>query len=316
MKKKGMYFTLMTIAFLFVFLFVFMMPSYKRINERMSVIEMRVDSMNDFVKDLERDVERGIYISSYRALMALEEYIIREGKFLNNTEEMFMEALLYGTVNSTNSTLMIGSTLPQWLENIRLESNKLKINVSMVLHETDIFQTDPWHVVVWTNISFYIDDTAGIASWRREQQIESQIKINSFEDPLYIVYSLGRITNVINATPYQGNYTFKKVKWNVSNLMEHIENSYYVDSGDAPSFLMRFENNLTSSGCCGIESMVNLIKVSEQGLSVHGDSSIIDYHYWTDSGDGDYRINFTPDWVKLDSGHLERYNLTLLNWEI
>ncbi len=89
MNKKGMFFTLMTIAFLVVFIFVFIAPGYKRLGEKMVVTEMRIDSMNDFIKDLERDTERGLYISSYRALLALEASIIVSGDFLDDVESSF-----------------------------------------------------------------------------------------------------------------------------------------------------------------------------------------------------------------------------------
>ena len=49
MKKRGMYFTLLTVAFLFIFIFLFMVPSYRRLGQKMTVIEMRVDAMKVMV---------------------------------------------------------------------------------------------------------------------------------------------------------------------------------------------------------------------------------------------------------------------------
>ena len=314
MSKKGMYFTLITIAFLIIFIFIFMIPSYRRLGEKMMVTEMRVESMNDFLKDLKSDTERGLYISSYRALLALEEYIIINGEFLDDTEASFKEALVNGTVKGINSSLMLASTFPNWVERIEGEASKFNIDANLTINDVKVYQDDPWHVKISANLTFFIKDETDIASWNREDYTETSISIAEFEDPLYIVYSFGRTTNVINITQFEGNYTYKINEiWNVSNLLIHSENSLYTANPDAPSFLMRFEDDLTSSPY-GIESLVNLKKLSDYGLEIYDESSIVDYHYWDEDGNGDYRINFTPSWFKLDANHLAKYNVTGISY--
>lgn len=311
--KKGMYFTLMTVAFLIIFTFFFMIPSYKRFGERMSSIEMRIDSMNDFIKDLKRDTSRGLYISSYRALMALEGYIIQHGEFLQDFDKGFREAILNGTINNTNITLMLFSTFPNWIENIQGKAIKFNIDANITLHDVYVFQNDPWHVTVSANLTFFIRDITEIASWDINETINASISIIGFEDPLYIVYSYGRTTNIINITPFEGNYAYKiNETWNVSNLLIHTEHSYYTPHPDAPSFLMRFENNLESSPY-GIESLVNVEELSDLGLEIREGISIVDYHYW-DEASGPYRINFTPSWFRLDDTHRAKYNVTKISY--
>ncbi|MBW2983809.1 hypothetical protein KY361_01735 [Candidatus Woesearchaeota archaeon] len=314
LHKKGMYFTLMTIAFLIIFVFIFMIPGYKRLGEEMMVIEMRVDSMNDFIKDLERDTERGLYISSYRALLALEEYVIINGEFLDDTKSSFKEALLNGTVQGISSSLMMASTFPNWIEKIEGKASRFNIDANITVNNVSVYQDDPWNVKVSAYLIFSIKDATDIASWDREERTETSISIMDFEDPLYIVSSFGRTTNVINKTGFEGNYTYKiGGTWNVTNLLTHLENSYYAANPDAPSFLMRFENDLGSSPY-GIESFVDLRKLSDYGLEIYDESSVIDYHYWDGDDNGDYRINFTPSWFKLDAGHLAKYNVTGISY--
>lgn len=314
--KKGMYFTLMTIAFLIIFTFFSKVPSYKRFGERMSSIEMRIDSMNDFIKDLERDTSRGLYISSFRALMSLDGYIIQHGEFLQDFDTSFKEAILNGTVNNTNSTLMLFSTFPNWIENIRSNAIKFNIDANITLHDIYVFQNDPWHVTVSANLTFLVRDVTKIASWDINETINASISIIGFEDPLYIVYSYGRTTNIFNITPFDGNYAYNvNGTWNVSHLLSHTKHSYYTSHPDAPNFIMRFENNLGSSPY-GIESLVDLNKLSGLGLDINSESSIVDYHYWDEAGNGNYRINFTPSWFKLDYNHLAKYNVTKISCEI
>lgn len=309
-----MYFTLMTVAFLVIFVFVFAVPSYTRLSGKMMVTEMRIDSMNDFIKDLQRDTQRGLYISSYRALLTLQEYIIINGEFFNDTASRFMEALLNGTVNKMNSSLMSASTFPHWIKQVQEQALKLNIQANITINEVLLYQNDPWHVNVGANLTFFIKDVTDIASWNREEYIETSISIIDFEDPLYIVNSLGRITNSITQTMFEGNYTYKiNDTWNVTNLLTHLENFYYTSNPQAPSFLMRLEGNVSNSPY-GIESLVNLLKLGEQGLEINSESSVVDYHYWNCDYNGDYRINFTPSWFKLDNNHLAKYQVTGISY--
>ncbi len=315
-SRKGMYFTLMTIAFLTIFIFIFMIPSYRRLGEKMTTIEMRVDSMNDFIKDLERDTERGLYISSFRALLSLEEYMIIRGEFIKDTQKSFKEALLNGTINNTNTTLMKLSTFPLWIEKIKEESQAFNIQTNITLHNIALYQNDPWYVSVSANITLFIKDTTDIASWNINEIINTSISIIAFEDPLYIINSYGRTTNIINITSFEGNFTYKVGDvWNIDNLLSHTYNSYYASNPNAPSFLMRLENNIAPSPY-GIESLVNIKRLAELGLEICSTCSIVDYYYWDQVGNGNYRINFTPSWFKLDYSHLEKYNVTELSCEI
>src|SRR3989338_5010589 len=175
--KKGMYFTVMTIAFLVIFTFVFMLPSYRRSTEKMAAVELRVDSMDDFVKGLQRDAGRALYISSYRAVMALEAYILSHGTFLDDSEARFMEALLNGTVEGVNSSLMKDSRLPDWIARIVADSTALNIISNITVLNVEIYQDDPWYITVAANMTFFIQDSTSIASWNINRNIITRISI-------------------------------------------------------------------------------------------------------------------------------------------
>ena len=108
-NKKGMYFTLLTIAFLVIFLFFFTTHTYRRLTDKMFVIESRVMSMNSFLQDVERDLERGLYISSFRAVLSLQNYMTTKGRFYDNIHQSFKESIINGTINTTPVSLMIDS---------------------------------------------------------------------------------------------------------------------------------------------------------------------------------------------------------------
>jgi hypothetical protein len=314
MNKKGMFFTVIAIAFIVVFIFAFTFNVGSRLTNQMQITESRISSINEFILDLERDTERGLYISSYRALLAVEEYIINQGEFVDDVEVAFEELLINGTINGTSLSLIESSTFTQWTSQVSSEGDNFNLNVNVTPLTVNLVQQDPWNVLVTVNVSYYVEDSAQTSSWNYSKGINTTISIINFEDPLYVVNSLGRLTNTIQTTPYEGNYTYESGgNWYVDNLVAHINQSYYAENTNAPSFLMRLENNLSASEN-GIESMVNLKKVSDFGLTIDTDASIIDYLYWNDDNNGNYRINDTVSWVRFDLGHLANYDLTAFSY--
>jgi hypothetical protein len=312
-NKKGVYFTLMTISILSIFLFYFIIQNYKTSDEKMFIIETRVLTMNNFITDVQRDIKRGAYIASYRALLSLEEYVAVNGEFLDNLTKNFKEAFLNGTINNVEMLLMINSTFKNWVSSIKNQGEKMNINTEISYGDIKIFQEDPWSVKTSVNVSIFINDTTGIASFQKQDFIVSTINIIGFEDPLYIVNGLGRLTNTINITPYEDYYTsYNGSHWNVTNLSIHNQEMYYTNNSNAPSFLFRFENK-TSSSPYGIESLVYVPKLSEQALPLY-DKSIVDYIYWSNISTTDYRINYTPEWFKLDQDHLDKYQVQSISY--
>ena len=123
------------------------------------------------------------------------------------------------------------------------------------------------------------------------------ISIIGFEDPLYVVNSHGRVTNAI----IQSNITNFVVGNDVSNLLIHANHSYYAAHNDSPSFLMRLTGDLGNS-TYGIESLVNVDKFLQQGLSIN-DKSIVDFIYFGTKNPESFRINNTQAWFKLNGAH-------------
>ena len=70
---------------------------------------------------------------------------------------------------------------------------------------------------------------------------------------------------------------------------------------------MRLQGIISNSST-GIESLVNIKKFQDQGITAQ-DRSAVDYIYFGTQSTTNYRINGTPVWFKLDSGHLETYGV-------
>ena len=167
-----------------------------------------------------------------------------------------------------------------------------------------INQSSPLDIEYHADILYNVTDLSNTAVFRRTMQISTSIDIVEFKDPVYTVFTNGQIIRAINRTPYEGDYTSGA---STTNLQAHINGLFYTNS-TGPSYLMRLEGNLGNSSM-GIESIVRLPDLQEQGLPVFERSSV-DYIYFGNASPTIYTINNTfEDWFRLDEAHLEKYQV-------
>ncbi len=302
--KKAMIFTMAAVLILLVFLLSYSV--YTIVDDR-KVINKRIDSMNNFIFSLEKDISRQGYISGYRAILSLESYITTSGNFITNSEESVREAILYGTINGTAVNLMEGYKLGDWNSRIQDFGDKMNLFINYTLKNITISQDDPWNIKIDMGIELYIKDEGNLASWNKTEIVSTKVEITNFEDPLYIIKTNGLVANKITKTIY---FPFVEGT-NVSNLLLHVENSYYIESEIGPSFLDRLEGK-TSADPNGIESLVYLPDLSSQGISTK-DKSVVDYIYFSDDNPDSHNIEGMPSWFKIDDSHLGFYNVTELS---
>jgi len=305
LNKKSIFFSITAIALITLTIFSLTIYTKYRLRDKVMVTETRIYSMNNFIDDVEKDMERGIYISGFRALMSMEQYITDNGVFLYDTNSCFEEAFLNGTINNSQMGLMNESTFINWTQRIKEQAIKLDIITDFNISKIIIYQEEPWAVSIAANITLSIEDVKKTASWQRPLYITTNISIQEFEDPLYVINSYGRVTNII----IKSNITNFVVDGDTTKLQEHTNNSYYIESDTAPSFLMRLEGNLSNSSY-GIESLVNLEKFQAQEVPIKS-ISVVDYIYFGTQSTDDCNIKNMPSWFMLDKddppNHLNIY---------
>ena len=302
LSKKSMVFSIIAIALIALTIFSFTTYTSYKLRDKVMVTEIRVYSMNSFIDDVEKDMERGLYISGFRALMSMGQYITNNGTFLYDVDSCFKEAFLNGSINNSQMGLMNESTFINWTQRIKEQAVKLDIMVDFDIHDVIIYQKNPWTANVDVNVTLSVEDIKKTASWQRPLYITTNISIQGLEDPLYVINSYGRVTNTIiktNITDFIGPNN------ETTNLKTHVNNSYYIESNTAPSFLMRLEGNLSDSPY-GIESLVNLEEFQAQEVPLR-DRSVVDYIYFGDQTTTNYNIKYMQSWFKLDEEHLETY---------
>ena len=296
-NRKGMFFTVLVIALLSLFLVSYTI--YSAVQDR-SAISKRIQTMNNFLFSLEKDLERQGKIAGFRIVFLAEDYITRTGNYVSDVDGFFQESFFNGSVYGQENEIMLGARYEDILDSINDKANKINVNISISEPELSVLQEDPWHVALLFSFDLTMQDNTKLASWSKRENIKSLINIENFEDPIYIINTNGKVTNKINRTVYD---SFSRD--DVSNLSAHVTNSYYITSSLAPSFLDRLEGRKTASEN-GIESLVYLPKLSQQGISVQ-QKSVVDYIYFSTENPSSQQVAGMPDWFRLDSEHLNIY---------
>ncbi len=320
-NKKGVFFTFAAIVLAIIILLSFHTYNEYRLKDSMESTEIRIDTMNNFVKDLENNIGDATFIAAFRALLSLEDYMMEYERFMGEEDSPdlatgFKDLFLYGSittgVNTEGMGLMHNNTFLNWTDRMKVQSNKTDIVLKFTVNDVTISQSEPWKVDVSMDINVEAKDKKGAASWTINKAITKKINITGFVDPLYLVNNIhtvgnskSTVNNTIRITPVDpAEDNFK--------LDTHLINSYYIENSNAPSYLMRFENDLGSSAH-GIESLVNLRKLEDAGLPTSSRSAV-DYIYFGTQTAANCRVKKSNyEWFRLDKlpypqNHLDFYH--------
>ena len=300
-NKKGIFFTLTAIFLISLLFFSYSIYSVSKEHES---ITGRVKTLNGYVFSLKEDVERKLFISGFRIIFLHEKRIIEDGVYfsdiISSFNETFFNGTILGEIREGEEALIEGITYGEILSEVNSQASKLNLIVSFNNSNFLIDQVDPWNVRVRLSSDLLIRDRSNLASWNRSEEFSVLIPISNFEDPVYIINTLGRV----NIKFVKSNYTFGP---GVSNLTSHIEGKYYISNTEAPSFLKRFQGDLSSDEN-GVESLVYLPDLSGQGISLK-DKSVVDHVYFSNENPSASAIGGMPSWFKLDNDHLSVYGV-------
>ena len=291
-----MMYTMMAIVLILISMSVFFLSSKYVLRERSLALESRILSTNDFINDLERDLERALYIASFRGLLGMTEYMAQNATYITNMTHNFQDLVINGTIYGNRMKTTNDSYVMLWLQKIDLKARGVGLAVDASDFNIGLRQENPWKITVELNLTLEITDLTGLASWQKADRIVTQIPVVGLEDPLYVIGSTGIISNRITRTPY--TLFVNASNSNVSNLLGHVQSSYYINSSNAPDYLMRMQGQLGASAN-GIESLVDSSSLIVLGL--YENKSIVDYLYWSGSDPPHYGVQGMPNWFRLDN---------------
>lgn len=317
MNRKGLLYISMAVIFVVLFGVLYLAQDSYRLQDREDVITSRAHTMDDFVKNLDVDIDRAAYIAGFRALLGTEEYLSQRGLFFDNRsamEDAFREVFINGSYNGTALAIMQDANFGEYLSRVRTQAAGIGLETSINITDVDLEQVSPWHVHITFEGAFNISNADHQLWWDYEKNFTTDVSIIGLKDPLYTVNTLGRVPITVHEYPLPPTGFVNDSDNDTAVLKGFIQGSYYRASTSAPSFLQRFTNDLSPSPN-GIESLVYLPSLSDQGIVVKEDRSVVDYLYFSTNPDSStdrcsiQNMVFTPDWFRIDAAHLDDYEL-------
>ena len=310
--KKGMFLTLISISIIAAVIIIFT-PSGLDLSKNMPVIKTRVSNVNEYVLDLENVyLENALKATGRKTLIGLIGHVKDNGFFANAVEfeNAFSEVLLHGEYNGNNIGVMDENTYINLIDDIKTTADQtFNVETIFTVNDIKVEQTRPWFIEVEAGITFSV--TSETASWTRDVTIKTEISVENFDDPYYLVNTEGSYINKIRKSDTKFD------EWSDEKVIDFIEDGNYThfEDGQAPSFLMRFYNDISASSCCGIESLVNPNNPSISNKNV----SYVDYLYWSsveNCANPPYtllrvdKIHTEFPNFKFDLNHLAKYKLS------
>ncbi|MFC1730261.1 hypothetical protein ACFL6I_07970 [candidate division KSB1 bacterium] len=297
-SKKAIFFTLISILIVTLFIIYMRIQIDIPMKEKVSVVESRITSMNDFVKSFENVyAPRALYAISHNALHSITIYLNETNKDRLQDQKFFIRDISESFQMAVNESKIIGlgnekvnlpglENMQYWLEQLANKTSEeigVEFNFSIysIRLEQD-YETGPWRVRAVMEMAYSINSSS-IAQWDRQPSqiglITTEFDVDGFIDPYIAVMSDGiliRRINISSTTPRQ-----------ISNLLDFRKilqtESYVFENYTAPSFLARFEGDTSVSHCCGIESFVWPSLVEDAPIldeDVYG-QSYLDFQYWS-----------------------------------
>lgn len=251
-------------------------PSDINLEKDIPVIKARVGNINEYVLDLENvTLERALQASARKALIGLINHVNQTSQFFSSElefKEVFSQVLLNGSYHGNLMGNMTNNTYNDWLTKIRNNAqNTFNVDTFFAVSNVQIYQVKPWFVNVDADVEFNVSSES--VFWTKNVTIKSEISVENFNDPYYLVKTNGAYLNKIRQSGAKFN------EWNVTKVKDFIRDGNYTHFGtsQAPNFLMRFYNDVSASECCGIESIVN----PNNAAISDNDVSYVDYLYWS-----------------------------------
>jgi len=314
MVKKGIFFTMIAIMISTLMITSFVIYNEYTLTNRASMIEIRINTMNNFIEDVDDDIKRSVFTSGFRAIFSITSFASLNASYYDDVKAVFYEAFLNGTMNGTPLSLMENSEFSLWIIKVQNIAEELNIDLNITVNDVTIQHSSPFMLLVRLNASFSVVDKKQTASWNYDRIVEAELPILGFQDPVYVIEPGG--AGVVNTIEISNFTSFVNKDNNTYNLSYQANTSEYTPWTAAPTFLMRLEGNLSASpDGFGIESFVNLVQLQNLELTTKN-KTVVDYIYFSTNNPPKWQVDGMPPWFRLDNlsngtmTHHQKYNVT------
>jgi len=291
LNKKGIFYTFT--AILFIFLTVTLLtPKFNFVKSDSYQFANRLDSMNSFIDNIDSEVKTAIYVSGFRALIALIDDITKTGTFVDDLDYAFEDLMLNGTINNRDSYMMMDNTLISWRDKMVIQAKNIGVDLSINFSDISVYQTNPWEISISVDLEIKAIDQQGIAGWEINTTAFQIIPIIGLNDPVYTIYSGNQINRKINKINFSEH--------NLDNVALQFSEKLYSESIDAPSFVDRLAGRINQKSDYGIESFIDKTELS-YFMVVDLEKSSRDHLYFAGVNTPTYQFSGLPSEFRLDN---------------
>lgn len=293
---KGMYYTLVSIILIGVVSIALFIYSEREYKSQQEIHIESVRNIADYLSRTERELKYATERYTKEAIKMMIEDVKKYG-FLENSTISFKEHFLNGTEEDS---------FLRFIELTESEARTRGISLSLDVIDLKIEHVDPF--ILKTEVLLKVDARNRMrdAFWNYQTTITSFYNIEGEEDPLYIGKSNNYYTQKIYHSPFEILVNDTDNRNDTTNLKKLYQNSYYTMSDDAPSFLKRFEGDLSRDEN-GIESFVRKEKLQ---ISLQQNKTLIDHLYFSTTRTDDVcNVQNMPSEFRIDTTHISRYEI-------
>ena len=306
--RRGAVYTLVSVILLFAVAALFFAHSMRTGHDIQAAVSDRVHGVDAFVTKLDEDSRRAARIAGFRALIAMEQHVTSEGEYFVEPDDAFREIFLTGNYSGTPFVIMENSTFEQYLARVQQEARTQGVLFNASVMNVTLWQASPWAVLVNYTLAFNVTDVRGTASWRVERTFTGEVPVYDLRDPVFSVETLARVQRTIKPSNVSSLVDDVGDANDTSGLMEAFNQSYYFANGRGPSILMRFAGDFSDSPF-GIESLIDINELTDQGIVANTTATVVDYRYFTGVTATACSIQNTTSRLKLGDQDLVPYEI-------
>jgi hypothetical protein len=186
------------------------------------------DQIHQVEKSAELDFERALLAAGKRALIASSDYVIVNGKPLDDGQARLIELMENGSIFSNESLFMHDNTLSHWIDSILGVSSNFQVVLNYSNVSIGTYNGTEMEIAADLNISV----SNGMSGIEKNVAYDIRFTIEKAGDPIYPLNTNGLVTKTINFSPHE--YRGRKI---VSGSLSKGEcyGTVTFDAGDVSS---------------------------------------------------------------------------------
>jgi hypothetical protein len=321
--KKAVLFSLISALFAILFVTIYTQNLHTGTDTAMLATNIRIKVMDVYIGNFEQYIADSSRIAGRNALIGITSERASRGFFASQAafDKAFSDCMKCGLMNCANASsgacMNPSADMASRINNIiNLSAAQLNINTTYAINNITASQKYPFEVVISVDISYNVSDNngdagiGGYAVWHRHSIIQETISIIGLYDPMISIATGSNYTRPV--IMYNGSCQYNSTCWNLTTFTQYYASGQYRYTTYGTGFLQRYWNDSMPSSCCGIESILDPLRLGNTDYN----TSMVDYQYWSNkyrcrvAGDPKIlQINATGQMISLDEGTVSRYNM-------